>query len=248
MIRFIDIHKSFGSRKVLDGVSLDVDVGEVLYIVGTSGAGKSVLVKHLIGLIRPDSGRILLGDREITWLSEAELNPVRKQCAMVFQNSTLFDAMTVAENVALPFRKHLKLNERDARIRALEKLDLVGMRHAADQMPGELGDGLKKRVAIARALTLDPAYVIFDEPTTGLDPLAAARVDELIRSLKTQANVTSVVVSHDLRSIFSVADRIAMLYQGRLRIDGTPDDIRNSNDLVVRQFFSGNPEGPMETT
>jgi phospholipid/cholesterol/gamma-HCH transport system ATP-binding protein len=248
VIRFIDIHKSFGTRKVLDGVSLDVDVGEVLYIVGTSGAGKSVLVKHLIGLIRPDSGRIMLGDQDVTWLSEEALYPVRKQCAMVFQHSTLFDAMTVVDNVALPFRKHLRLRERDARARALDKLDLVGMRHAADQMPAELGDGLKKRVAIARALTLDPSYVIFDEPTTGLDPLAAAQVDALIRSLKHEAGVTSVVVSHDLRSIFGVADRIAMLYQGRLRIDGTPKDVRNSNDPVVRQFFAGNPEGPMETT
>ena len=248
MIRFIDIHKRFGSHVVLDGVSLDVDQGEVFYIVGMSGAGKSVLVKHLIGLIRPDKGQILLDKWDVTWLSEAELYSVRKSCAMVFQNSTLFDAMTVVDNVALPIRKHLKLSAGDARDMALAKLDLVGMRKAADQMPAELGDGLKKRVAIARALTLDPRYVIFDEPTTGLDPLAAAQVDDLIRTLKAQAGVTSIVVSHDLRSIFSVADRIAMLYQGKVRIDGTPDEIRASEDPVVRQFFSGDPDGPMETT
>jgi phospholipid/cholesterol/gamma-HCH transport system ATP-binding protein len=248
MIRFIDIHKRFGARKVLDGVSLDVGLGQVLYIVGTSGAGKSVLVKHLIGLIRPDAGRILLGDLDVTWLSEDALAPVRKQCAMVFQHATLLDAMTVVDNVALPLRKHLHLKVSEARARALERLDLVGMRDAAHQLPGELGDGLKKRVAIARALTLDPRYMIFDEPTTALDPLAAAQVDGLIKRLRADAGVTAIVVSHDLRSIFSVADRVAMLYEGKVRFDGPPSDIRASGDPVVRQFFAGDPEGPMTTT
>lgn len=247
MIRFIDIHKRFGTRDVLSGVSLDVDTGEVLYIIGTSGAGKSVLVKHLIGLIRPDAGRIMLGGQEITWLTEKQLYPVRKQCAMVFQNSTLFDAMTILDNVALPYRKHFALKQSEARARAAEKLDLVGMRRFAAQLPGELGDGLKKRVAIARALTMDPSYVIFDEPTTGLDPQAAAQVDALIRALKHDTGVTSIVVSHDLRSIFGVADRIAMIYQGTIRLDGTPDAFRTSPDPIVRQFIEGRPEGPMET-
>lgn len=247
MIRFIDIHKRFGERKVLDGVSLDVETGEVLYIIGSSGAGKSVLVKHLIGLLRPDAGRILLGEHEVTWLSEKDLYPVRMQCAMVFQSSTLFDAMTVVDNVALPFRKHLGLRLGEARARALDKLDLVGMRHAASWLPADLGDGLKKRVAIARALSLSPTYMIFDEPTTGLDPMAAAQVDDLIRTLKKDANVTSIVVSHDLRSIFGVADRIAMIYQGKIRLDGTPDAFHQSPDPVVRQFISGSPEGPMQT-
>jgi phospholipid/cholesterol/gamma-HCH transport system ATP-binding protein len=247
MIRFIDIHKRFGPRKVLDGVSLDVDTGEVLYIIGSSGAGKSVLVKHLVGLIRPDAGRIELGGRDITWLTEHEFYPVRKQCAMVFQNSTLFDAMSVVDNVALPIRKHLGKSNSEARNMALSKLDLVAMRHAADWLPSDLGDGLKKRVAIARALTLDPTYVIFDEPTTGLDPLAAAQVDDLIRHLKADAGVTSIVVSHDLRSIFTVADRVAMIYQGRVRLDGTPAAFRQSTDPVIVQFVNGHPEGPMET-
>lgn len=247
MIRFIDIHKRFGERKVLDGVSLDVDTGEVLYIIGSSGAGKSVLVKHLVGLLRPDAGRIELGGREITWLSEREFYAVRKECAMVFQNSTLFDAMSVIDNVALPFRKHLHLSPSAARERALAKLDLVGMRHAARWSPADLGDGLKKRVAIARALTLDPTYVIFDEPTTGLDPLAAAQVDDLISALKHDAGVTSIVVSHDLRSIFGVADRVAMIYQGRIRLDGPPAAFRASTDPVIDQFVNGRPAGPMET-
>ena len=247
MIRFIDIEKRFGTRQVLDGVSLDVDTGEVLYIIGSSGAGKSVLVKHLVGLLKPDAGRIELGGRDVTWLSELEFYAVRKQCAMVFQNSTLFDAMSVVDNVALPFRKHLHLKPPAARARALDKLDLVGMRHAADWLPSDLGDDLKKRVAIARALTLDPTYVIFDEPTTGLDPLAAAQVDDLIRALKHDAGVTSIVVSHDLRSIFGVADRIAMIYQGKIRLDGPPSAFRASADPVVDQFVSGRPTGPMQT-
>ena len=247
MIRFIGIEKRFGDRQVLDGVSLDVETGEVLYIIGSSGAGKSVLVKHLIGLLRPDAGRIELGGRDVTWLSEHEFYAVRKQCAMVFQNSTLFDAMSVVDNVALPFRKHLGLSPANARLRALDKLDLVGMRHAASWFPSDLGDGLKKRVAIARALTLDPTYVIFDEPTTGLDPLAAAQVDDLIRALKHDAGVTSIVVSHDLRSIFGVADRIAMIYQGKIRLDGPPSAFRASADPVVDQFVSGRPTGPMQT-
>ncbi len=247
MIRFIDIHKQFGARKVLDGVSLDVDTGEVLYIIGSSGAGKSVLVKHLVGLIRPDAGRIELGSRDITWLTEREFYEVRKKCAMVFQNSTLFDAMSVVENVALPIRKHLGKSNAEARNMALSKLDLVDMRHAADWLPADLGDGLKKRVAIARALTLDPTYVIFDEPTTGLDPLAAAQVDDLIRHLRADAGVTSIVVSHDLRSIFTVADRIAMIYQGKVRLDGPPSAFRTSLDPVIVQFVNGHPVGPMET-
>ena len=234
MIRFIDIHKGFGDRKVLDGVSLDVAEGQVLYIVGTSGAGKSVLVKHLIGLIRPDAGRILLGGVDVTWLSERELAPVRKKCAMVFQHATLLDAMSVVDNVALPIRKHLRLKPTEARAMALGKLDLVGMRPAADQLPGELGDGLKKRVAIARARTLDP--------------LAAAQVDALIKRLRAEAGVTAVVVSHDLRSIFSVADRVAMLYEGKVRFDGPPAAVHTSEDPVIRQFFSGDPDGPMTTT
>ncbi|TNF27085.1 MAG: ATP-binding cassette domain-containing protein [Deltaproteobacteria bacterium] len=246
MIEFIDIHKSFGPKHVLRGVSLTVEQGQVLYLVGSSGAGKSVLVKHLVGLLRPDSGRIVLDGRDITWLSEAEFYPVRKKCAMVFQNSTLFDSMTVLDNVALPYRKHHRLDRAEASRRALEKLALVDMEHAARRFPGDLGDGLRKRVAIARALTLDPEFVIFDEPTTGLDPVAAANVDQLIRSLRNDTGVTAIVVSHDLRSIFTVADRIAMIYEGHIRLDGTPEDFRRSADPVVSQFIHGRPDGPMK--
>ena len=245
MIEFIDIHKRFGPKEVLKGVSLTVAQGQVLYLVGSSGAGKSVLVKHLVGLLRPDAGRIILDGQDITWLSEREFYPVRRKCAMVFQNSTLFDAMSILDNVALPYRKHFGLSRAEAGRRALDKLALVDMGSAAHRFPADLGDGLRKRVAIARALTLDPEYLIFDEPTTGLDPLAAAQVDALIRDLRADTGVTAIVVSHDLRSIFTVADRVAMIYEGHIRADGPPAALRASTDPIVEQFLSGRPDGPM---
>ena len=246
MIEFVDIYKAFGSKVVLKGVSLAVGTGQILYIIGTSGAGKSVLVKQLIGLIRPDSGRIYLDRVDVTDLSERDLYPVRKRCAMVFQHSTLFDSMTLVENVALPLRKHRKLSQARALEEAMPLLEKVQMHTLAHRYPADIGDGLRKRVAIARALTLEPEYVIFDEPTTGLDPLAAANVDRLIRQLSDDFGVTSVVVSHDLRSIFKVADRIAMLYKGEVLLDGPPEAFRRSEDPVVRQFIEGRSQGPME--
>lgn len=246
MIEFKGIRKAFGPKQVLDGVSIDVDTGEILFIIGQSGVGKSVLVKHLVGLLRPDEGRVLLDGEDITDLSEKEFFRVRMKCAMVFQNSTLFDSMTLLDNVALPIRKHKGLSERKARAEALEKLDLVGMREEAERYPADFGDGMRKKVAIARALTLDPEYVIFDEPTTGLDPISALIVDRMIRDLSDRLGVTSIVVSHDLRSIFTVADRIAMLYKGRIQLDGKPAVFRNTSDPIVQQFISGSPDGPME--
>ena len=245
-IVFQDIYKSFGSKHVLRGVDLVVEPGEVFFIIGQSGAGKSVLVKHLIGLIEPDKGRIFLDDLEVTSLSEKEFYPVRKRCAMVFQNSTLFDSMTLQENVALPIRKHTGATSKQALEQALEKLRLVGMHHYATRYPADFGDGMRKKVAIARALTLDPEYVIFDEPTTGIDPISAAMVDKLIRHLSDNLGVTSIVISHDLRSIFGIADRIAMLYKGKLILDGTRDDFRHSKDPIIEQFINGRPEGPMD--
>jgi phospholipid/cholesterol/gamma-HCH transport system ATP-binding protein len=246
LIEFHDIHKRFGSRTILDGVTLKVEKGRVLYIIGTSGAGKSVLVKHLVGLIRPDAGRVYLDGQDITDLSEKGFYSVRKKCAMVFQHSTLFDSMSLLDNVLLPLRKHRNLRGKAAVEAAMAKLDLVDMADEASRFPAEIGGGSKKRVAIARALTLDPEFVIFDEPTTGLDPLAASQVDELIDALRGDAGVTSIVVSHDLRSIFSVADRIAMLYRGSIRLDATPEDFRRSEDPLVAQFVNGEADGPIE--
>ena len=246
MIEFRDIHKSFGTKVVLDGVSLDVAKGDIRYIIGLSGAGKSVLVKHLVGLLKPDDGRVFLEGRDITDLREREFYPIRKRCAMVFQHSTLFDSMTIVENVALPIRKHLKVSQSKAIELAQKRLDDVQMGHSAQRFPTGIGAGLQKRVAIARALTLDPDFVIFDEPTTGLDPSAAQHVDGLIRGLSDDMGVTSIVVSHDPRSIFSVADRIAMLYGGKIRFDGTRDELVASKDAVVQQFIRGLSEGPIQ--
>jgi len=245
-ISFRGLHKRFGPKTVLDGVDLDVRDGECFFVIGTSGVGKSVLIKHLVGLLRPDAGEILLDGREVSRLSERDLYDVRKRCAMVFQNSTLFDSMTCVENVALPLRKHQHLSVSQAATEALRRLDQVHMSEFADAYPAELGDGMRKRVAIARALTLDPSYVLFDEPTTSLDPINARRVDQMIDELAHRLGVTSIVVSHDLVSIFGIADRIAMLYQGRVRVVGTPDELRRSTDPVVQQFIEGRAQGPME--
>lgn len=246
MISFVNVKKSFGEKTILKGVSFDVPPGEVFFIIGGSGVGKSVLIKHLIGLLRPDDGEIWLDGEEVSKLPERALGPVRKKCAMVFQHSTLFDSMTCAENVALPIRKHHRLSVGDALHAAHGLLARVHMEQFAETYPTELGDGMRKRVAIARALTLEPRYVLFDEPTTALDPVSARRVDRLIRELRDTAGVTSIVVSHDLTSIFTIADRIVMLYQGHVRLLGTPDDFRRSEDGVIQQFIHGRSQGPIE--
>lgn len=245
MIRFKNIQKSFGGNRVLSGVSFQVDNGQVFFIIGASGVGKSVLIKNLIGLLRPDVGQIYLDGEEISQLKERELYRIRKKCAMVFQHSTLFDSMTCVQNVALPLRKHEKLKPQDALAQAYRLLDRVHMKKFADYFPAQLGDGMRKRVAIARALALRPTHILFDEPTTSLDPVSARRVDQLIRELSDTLGVTSIVVSHDLVSILSIADRIVMLYQGQVRLQGTPDDFRASSDPVVQQFINGRAEGPI---
>jgi len=246
VIEFRGIRKSFGPKVVLDGVDLVIPKGEVFFLIGASGAGKSVLIKHLIGLLKPDAGEIFLDGRDVSRLDTAALYEVRRVCAMVFQHSTLFDSMTCAENVALPLRKHRGLSMKEALAEARRRLEVVHMQAYGDRYPAELGDGMRKRVAIARALTVDPRYVLFDEPTTSLDPVSARRVDRLIRELSDRLGVTSVVVSHDLASIFSIADRIAFLYKGRLRKVGTPAEFRDSDDAIVQQFTRGIAEGPME--
>jgi phospholipid/cholesterol/gamma-HCH transport system ATP-binding protein len=246
VIRFKNIFKSFGPKLVLSDVSFDVHDGEVLFIIGASGVGKSVLIKQLVGLLAPDQGEIWLDDEEISTKDETAMVPIRKKCAMVFQHSTLFDSMTCEENVALPLRKHKGLSVTDSLVEARRRLDSVHMLEFRDRYPSELGDGTRKRVAIARALTLDPRYVLFDEPTTSLDPISARRVDQLIRELSDNLGVTSIVVSHDLVSIMSTAHRVIMLYKGKVRMVGTPDALRASTDGVVQQFIHGRADGPMD--
>jgi phospholipid/cholesterol/gamma-HCH transport system ATP-binding protein len=247
LISFIGLKKSFGGKPVLRGVDLQVERGEVLFIIGTSGVGKSVTIKHLVGLMRPDEGELWLDGKRVDTLDERALYAIRKKCAMVFQHATLFDSMTLLENVALPLRKHRHLRERAAEAEAMRYLEMVHMQSFAHSYPAELGDGTRKRAAIARALTVQPEYVLFDEPTTGLDPVSARRIDKLIRELADAQKMTSIVVSHDLTSIFGIADRVALIYRGVVHAVGTPAEIRASQDPVVQQFIHGRSDGPMET-
>lgn len=247
MIEFRSVWKSFGGHEVLRGLTLAVARGEIMFIIGASGVGKSVTIKHLIGLLNVDRGEIWLDGERIDRYSEQQFYAVRRRCAMVFQHATLFDSMSVVDNVALPLRKHRGLKPAAARTEALTFLAKVHMADFAEHFPATLSDGMRKRVAIARALTMQPEYMLFDEPTTGLDPVSARRVDALIRQLARELRVTAIVVSHDLTSIMSTADRVAMLYQGRVHALGSPDELRRSADPVVQQFILGKSEGPMET-
>jgi phospholipid/cholesterol/gamma-HCH transport system ATP-binding protein len=246
-VEWKNVSKAFAGKPVLTGMSLAVTKGEVMFIIGTSGVGKSVTIKHLIGLLPIDAGEIWFDGKRIDQLPERAFPPIRKRIGMVFQSSTLFDSMTLAENVALPLRKHQRLSHADALEEAKRRLDQVHMTSYADRYPAELSDGMRKRAAIARTLALDPEVVLFDEPTTGLDPVSARRVDRLIRELADKLGVTAIVVSHDPPSIFGVADRVAFLYQGVVHVVATPAELRASTDPIVQQFICGKSTGPMET-
>jgi len=250
-IEYKDVYKAFDGKPVLRGMNLAIDKGEVMFIIGTSGVGKSVTIKHLIGLLRIDAGEIWFDGARVDQLPERKLAPLRRRIGMVFQSSTLFDSMTLVENVALPLRKHQQLGLRAAFERAHELLAQVYMADYADRFPAELSDGMRKRAAIARTLAASPAtgpeVVLFDEPTTGLDPVSARRIDRLIRELADKLGVTAVVVSHDPASVFGTADRVAFLYQGIVHAVATPAELRTSPDPIVQQFIQGRSAGPMET-
>lgn len=248
MIELRGVHKSFGPKAILDGVDLETKKGEIHFVIGTSGAGKSVLLKHIVGLLRPDQGHVFVDGVDVTRFAEKQFYPIRKKCALVLQHATLFDSMTCEENVSLPLLKHTKLSRTQARERALALLDEVRMLAFADAHPVRLGDGMRKSVAVARALALEPEYMLFDEPTTSLDPLSARRVDSLIAELAEKRGVGCIVVSHDLPSIFGIAHQVTMLYKGRVLARGTPQALLGSTDQVVLQFIHGLPEGPLETT
>jgi phospholipid/cholesterol/gamma-HCH transport system ATP-binding protein len=241
------VFTSFAGKPVLRGFDLGALRGEVMYIIGASGAGKSVAIKHLVGLLPIDAGELWFDGARIDGLPERALAPLRKRIGMVFQNATLFDSMTLAENVALPLRKHGKLGHRAALEDARGRLAQVYMGEHADRYPAELSDGMRKRAAIARTLALAPEVVLFDEPTTGLDPVSARRIDRLMRELADRLGVTAIVVSHDPPSIFGVADRVAFLYQGVVHTVATPAALRASPDPIVQQFVNGRSSGPMET-
>ena len=245
MIRFEHIKKSFGEKVVLDDVSFDIPKGRVQFVIGMSGTGKSVLMKHLVGLLKPDSGDVWLDGENITRLTEREFYRVRKKCGMVFQHSTLFDSMTILENIAMPIRKHFALDSKAANARAMEALELVHLGKEAKRLPPELGAGVRKRAAIARALALKPDYLIYDEPTTALDPIAARRIDGLIREMSDKTGVTSLVVSHDVRSIFAISDSEEFLYRSKLQVLGTPAELKATTDPIVKQFINGLSQGPI---
>ncbi len=246
-IEYKAVSKAFAGKPVLRDLNLAITKGEVMFIIGTSGVGKSVAIKHLIGLLRIDSGEIWFDGARVDHLPEKQLAPLRRRIGMVFQSSTLFDSMTLAENVALPLRVHHKLAHAAALADARERLAQVYMADYADRHPAELSDGMKKRAAIARTLALGPEVVLFDEPTTGLDPVSARRIDRLIRELAEKLGVTAVVVSHDLTSITTTADRVAFLYQGVVHTIATPAELAASADPIVQQFLGGRSAGPMET-
>jgi len=238
MIELLDIHKSFGEKQVLKGLTLSVIKGETLVVLGRSGCGKSVLLKLILGLMRQDSGKIIIDGRDTSQISEERMTEVRKKFGMLFQGGALFDSLTVAENVAYPLREHTKLNRAQVAEKVTEKLALVEMEGTEDLMPSNLSGGMKKRVALARALALEPEYILYDEPTTGLDPITAERINRLIRRMQTKFGVTSVVVTHEIRNAYMVADRLAMIHEGRILTSGTVEELKRTEIPFVREFIS----------
>jgi len=245
VIQVKNLKKSFGGRTILNGISLDIYEGETLVIMGGSGCGKSTFLRHLIGSLRPDSGEVWMFGTNIAQASETEMDAIRRRFGMLFQSAALFDSLTVGENIALPLREHTKLDEDIIQIMIKMKLELVGLRGFENLMPAQLSGGMKKRVGLARAIAMDPAIVFYDEPTAGLDPIMTAVIDKLTMDLTRKLKITSVVVTHDMNSVFRIADRIVMLHQGNVLQIGTPDEIRHSSDPLVRQFILGEAEGPV---
>ncbi|MFZ5439723.1 MAG: ABC transporter ATP-binding protein [Myxococcota bacterium] len=238
MIEIQDLHKSFGAHQVLTGITLSVPPGSTLVILGGSGSGKTVLMKHMIGLLKPDSGRVIVDGEDIVPMGAEELERVRRKFGMVFQAAALFDSMTVFENVSFPLREHRKeLSEEQMRAIVRDKLAIVGLKNVEEKFPADLSGGMRKRVGLARAIVLDPKIVLYDEPTTGLDPITTDYVDEMILDAKKQLGVTSVVISHDIASAFKVADNIAFLYQGVIVDQGHPSTLRHSEHPGVKLFL-----------
>jgi phospholipid/cholesterol/gamma-HCH transport system ATP-binding protein len=239
MIRLVDVHKAFGPKQVLNGFTLDVLEGETMVIIGYSGTGKSVAIKHIVGLLEPDSGDVIVDGLEVPRLPRRELYKLRARIGYVFQFAALFDSLTIGENVAMGLRKQGELDEREISERVDQALDLVDLPGVQSKFPAELSGGMRKRVGIARSVALRPKYMLYDEPTTGLDPVTSAVIDDLMVRMRDKLGVTSIVITHDMRSAYTVGTRIAMLYQGRVRQVGTVDEIQHTSDPVVRQFIEG---------
>jgi phospholipid/cholesterol/gamma-HCH transport system ATP-binding protein len=245
MIIISDLNKSFGKKEVLKGINLKIYDGESLVILGPSGCGKSVLLKHIIGLLKPDSGQVLIDGEDITEFPQNKLDSLRMRMGMLFQSAALFDSLTVEENIAFGLRKHTNLSNLAIHHIVSEKLEWVGLPGVNSLMPSELSGGMRKRVGLARAIAMEPEIILYDEPTTGLDPIMTSAIDELHVSLKQRLGVTSIVVTHDMGSARRIADRIALHYRGRIVAIGTKDEIMNSSDPLVQQFIQGNAKGPM---
>lgn len=240
--------KFFEDRKVLDGINLDVYQGETFVIMGGSGCGKSTLLRHMTGAIKPDAGKIFFGDKDITTLTEDEKEKIKRRFGMCFQSAALIDSMTVEENVSLPLKEHTRLDPKIISILVKMKLNLVGLSGYEHLMPSMLSGGMKKRVGLARAIAMDPEVIFYDEPTAGLDPVVCAMVDKLILDLNKKLLLTSIVVTHNMESVFRIADRVAMLHKGRVLQIGTPDEIKHSKNEIVQQFIHGRLEGPIGFT
>ncbi len=246
MIEISDLHKKFRDNQVLQGVDLSVQKGETIVVIGRSGCGKSVLLKHIIGILQPDSGRILIDGDEITNYKGEEMYEIRKKLGMLFQGSALFDSLTVAENVGLGLKEHTNLSDSEIKEIVNEKLSLVGLSGVGDLKPAQLSGGMKKRVGLARAIAMEPEYILYDEPTTGLDPIMADVINHLIIDMRNKLKVTSIAVTHDMVSAYKIADRIAMLHEGKIIFSGTPQETKNTANPVVRQFIEGKEEGPIK--
>jgi phospholipid/cholesterol/gamma-HCH transport system ATP-binding protein len=241
-----NLKKNFGQRTILNNINLNIFRGETMVIMGGSGCGKSTLLRHLIGAISPDQGNVNFMGKELRGISGDELDELRKKFGMLFQSAALFDSMNVGDNIALPLREHTKLDDKIIRIIVKMKLELVGLRGFENLMPSQLSGGMRKRVGLARAIVMDPQVVFYDEPTAGLDPVMTAVIDKLIIDLSKKTNITSIVVTHDMKSAFRIADRIAMLDKGEILQLGTPEEISESSNPVIRQFIEGEVDGPIQ--
>ena len=245
VIEVKNLIKSFGGRRILNDVNLKIYKGEVMVIMGGSGCGKSTLLRHIIGILHPDEGQVLIEGQDINAVPRQELDMIRHRIGMLFQSGGLIDYMNIKDNIALPLREHTALDENVIDIIVNLKLSMVSMRGMGSLLPSEISGGMNKRAALARAIALDPAYVFYDEPTAGLDPVVAGVIDQLILDFSKKLSVTSVVVTHDMQSVFRIASRIAMLHMGEIVTVGTPEEIKSSKDPLVHQFINGKPDGPI---
>lgn len=245
MIEVVDLYKSFNHFEVLKGINLKVEVGKTLALIGGSGKGKSVLLKIIIGLMRPDRGKVLIDNQDISKLRGKALKRLKERCGIVFQGGALFDSLTVFENIAFPLEEKTRMKASQIRDTVMRELARVGLSGAENKYPAEISGGMKKRVALARCLVMNPEIVLFDEPTTGLDPLIGKAIHKLIRECQKSLNFTAIIVTHEIPAIFSMVDRVAMLFDGKILAEGSPEEIETSKDPVIHQFIHGELEGPI---